>query len=133
CDFSNAASAIVLLFFAMANIGLRLIPCPTVSVWAVHGIGTVPDLAVLYRNQGLTVVETVLFVPPLRLAPWAPFTCVEAVKRILGIHVRAIITPWQLYKVLSGQRKVSFPHFILARAWPACCREKDLVPIQCGK
>src|SRR3954466_12569602 len=29
-------------------------------------------------------------------APWAPFTCVEAAKRVLGLHVRRVMTPWQL-------------------------------------
>ena len=33
-------------------------------------------------------------------APWMLFTCVEAVKRVLGIHNRFIITPWQLYRHL---------------------------------
>ncbi len=33
-------------------------------------------------------------------APWMIFTCVEAVKRVLGIHRRFILTPWQLYQYL---------------------------------
>ena len=32
-----------------------------------------------------------------RQAPWMMFTCVEAVKRVIGLHNRMIITPWQLY------------------------------------
>jgi len=37
-------------------------------------------------------------------APWMPFSCVEAVKRVLGIHRRRIITPWQLYRYLCKQQ-----------------------------
>ena len=33
-------------------------------------------------------------------APWMVFTCVEAVKRVLGLHKRFIFTPWQLYRHL---------------------------------
>lgn len=59
-------------------------------------------LAQWYRNHGLTVVETQVRAAPLRLAPLGPFTCVEAVKRVLGIHARWVITPWQLYRFLAG-------------------------------
>ena len=34
-------------------------------------------------------------------APWSLFTCVEAVKRVLGIRKRGIFTPWQLYQHLK--------------------------------
>ncbi len=30
-----------------------------------------------------------------------PFTCVEAAKRVLGLHDRRVVTPWQLYRRLS--------------------------------
>ncbi len=60
------------------------------------------DLAAWYRAQGLRVVETTPAAAPLRPAPWRPFTCVEAVKRALGIHARRVFTPWQLYRLLAG-------------------------------
>lgn len=59
------------------------------------------DLAQWYRTQGLTVVETRLSHPPRRAAPWRPFTCVEMVKRSLGIQAGNILTPWQLYRYLT--------------------------------
>jgi hypothetical protein len=34
-------------------------------------------------------------------APLALFTCVEAVKRFLGVHRFGIQTPWQLYRYLN--------------------------------
>lgn len=64
------------------------------------------DLAGWYRVRGLTVVVT--RVPPLpaqpRPMPWGPFTCVEAIKRILGIRDRRIVTPWRLYRRLARIR-----------------------------
>jgi hypothetical protein len=59
------------------------------------------DLEEWYRHQGLSVIETCVRAAPLRVAPLRPLTCVEAVKRILGIHARSINTPWQLYRYLS--------------------------------
>lgn len=67
------------------------------------------DLANWYREHGLCVVPTVLSTTPVSrtsLLPWAqfplrPFTCVEAVKRVLGIKAAKIFTPWQLYRHLG--------------------------------
>ena len=47
-----------------------------------------------------TIVRTVTRQAPLRLAPWRPYTCVEAVKRGLCIQEKGIWTPWQLYRFL---------------------------------
>ena len=56
---------------------------------------------------------------PLKPAPIALFTCVEAVKRTLGIHNRLIITPWQLYKTLHPYQKSKkeFGLFQKAQQW----------------
>ena len=59
------------------------------------------DLGAWYRHHGLTVIATSVRPAPLRIAPLRPFTCVEAVKRVLGIHARSVNTPWQLYRYLS--------------------------------
>ena len=61
------------------------------------------DLVAWYRQHGLTVVETRVRRAPRRPAPIRPFSCVEAVKRILGIHAPWVLTPWQLYQHLSTQ------------------------------
>lgn len=63
------------------------------------------DLAAHYRAHGLTVVEAMRQAAPRRLAPLRPYTCVEAVKRILGIHARTVLTPWQLFAHLNKTRK----------------------------
>ena len=39
-----------------------------------------------YREHGLGMVPWVTKFPPPKPAPWAPYTCVEAIKRELGIH-----------------------------------------------
>jgi len=48
-------------------------------------------------------------VRPLRPYPfsWAPYSCVEAVKRVLGLRAPRVFTPWQLYRHLNnfGKRK----------------------------
>lgn len=59
------------------------------------------DLPAWLRGQGMVVVETAMTEPPQKCAPFMPFTCVEAVKRMLGIHRRFIVTPWQLYHYLA--------------------------------
>lgn len=64
---------------------------------------TLEHAAERWREAGFTVVETVVRDPGTP-APWAPLTCVEAVKRVLGIHDRAILTPRQLFRRLSVER-----------------------------
>lgn len=63
------------------------------------------DLAGWYRAAGLAVVETTTGSPAPRPAPWRPYSCVEAVKRVLGIHAGAVLTPWQLYKFITNGKK----------------------------
>jgi len=57
---------------------------------------------------GLHALEVRLQTPPERMAPILPFTCVEAVKRIVGIHAWWIVTPWQLYQHLMQNAKFIF-------------------------
>jgi hypothetical protein len=57
-------------------------------------------LAGRYRQAGCIVVETTIGAAPARLAPPLPFTCVEAVKRVLGIQAWTVLTPYQLYRHL---------------------------------
>lgn len=61
---------------------------------------TAEALARRYRHHGLRVVKAAVAHPHRHPAPLAPFTCVEAVKRVLGIHARFVLTPWQLYRYL---------------------------------
>ncbi|HEC14313.1 MAG TPA: hypothetical protein ENI72_01015 [Rhodospirillales bacterium] len=70
---------------------------------AVHGAVTVEALAKWYGKQGYRVVQCTEKSAPRKLAPLRPYTCVEAVKRVLGIQNGWILTPWQLYRYLSGR------------------------------
>ena len=63
------------------------------------------DIARHYRKEGYEVVETEITVPPGVMAPVGLFSCVEAVKRALGIQRRSIITPWQLRKHMSSMNR----------------------------
>ena len=51
--------------------------------------------------SGVTVVCRRTAEAPRRTAPIRPYTCVEAVKRLLGIHAPRVHTPWQLYVHLT--------------------------------
>ena len=51
--------------------------------------------------RGYRVIRAPLCRKVAKPAPVAVFNCVEAVKRVLGLHKRSIITPWQLYRYLK--------------------------------
>jgi hypothetical protein len=64
------------------------------------GLSSAFDLAAEYRRMDLVVLD---IAPPeiaLRTAPVGIFTCVETVKRLLGLRARWVLTPWQLYRFL---------------------------------
>ena len=62
------------------------------------------DLEFWFRKHGCTVVRSRFLVTPMtsKLQP-SLFTCVEAVKRLLGLKKKFIQTPWQLYRHLVPQ------------------------------
>ncbi len=39
--------------------------------------------------------------PPQKIAIPLPFSCVETVKRLLGLHAFSILTPWQLHNHIN--------------------------------
>lgn len=67
------------------------------------------DLAAWFRDHGLITVPARPQRQRRRPLPWAPFTCVEAVKRVLGIADPLIITPWQLFQALRRQNEPAEP------------------------
>lgn len=73
-------------------------------------VSLLPDLeqevlAGWYRAFGCEVVPTTTNPRVLNKVWWGPYTCVEAVKRILGLRNPAIMTPWQLYKHISKSER----------------------------
>ena len=73
-----------------------------INLWPLHDEDTI---RAWLSQQGYMVVET--YVRPLsaRVLPWRPYTCVEAVKRALGLHERGVFTPWQLYQHIKNDNK----------------------------
>ena len=63
------------------------------------------DLIVWLRQMKFTVLSAEIREPISKPAPWGPYTCVEAVKRVLGIRHRGIFTPWRLHRFLQEQNK----------------------------
>lgn len=63
------------------------------------------NLPLWFKNRGMEVVPASINHNHKKPAPIMPFSCVEAVKRILGLHHRFIFTPWQLYRHLNKDLK----------------------------
>ena len=55
------------------------------------------DLAAHLRRLGQCALTVPIFEPPARLAPPLPVSCVEAVKRLIGLHSWSVRTPWELF------------------------------------
>jgi len=66
----------------------------------VAGLDT-PAITTHYRALGHRVLQTRVTHPPKRCAPWRPYTCVEAVKRVLGLRAPGVFTPWQLFQAVN--------------------------------
>lgn len=89
--------------FVILNDGTHWLTVDPLSNYTDIHVCHVPaefDLPLWLADRGLKVLP-VRMQRPARPAPWMPFTCVEAVKRLLGIHRRWLITPWQLYRYLA--------------------------------
>lgn len=75
------------------------------------------DPARWFRARGFTVVATRAAEPIRRHAPWRPYTCVEAVKRVLGLRLPMVFTPWQLYRALIDERTIDlYQEFFLDKS-----------------
>lgn len=67
------------------------------------GIAHPDEIISSFVDQGFDAVTTQRRAPIAAEMPLGPFTCVEVVKRVLGIRSRWIMTPWQLRCALSVQ------------------------------
>ena len=95
-----------LLFpLAEGRVWLEVNPFSNRTLFRLHRYGRAFNLAASLR--GKTVVRGKIAPAPLKCAPLGFFTCVEFVKRTLGIHSFFIITPWQLFKKIKVVGKKS--------------------------
>ncbi len=63
-------------------------------------------LVAALRASGHHIVPARIAAAPRRIAPMLPYSCVESVKRVLGIHAWSVLTPWQLYRhLIRGHAK----------------------------
>lgn len=95
--------------FAVVQVDGAWVIVDPLSHWTT--LRVVPELAgwqpePWFRHLGLTVVAAAAVEPAPRLAPWRPYTCVEAVKRLLGLRLPGVFTPWQLYRALVAKASV---------------------------
>lgn len=74
-----------------------------IALWSVHDGKVLKNGLV---QQGYCVVETYVRPLTVEILPWRPFTCVEAVKRSLGLHKSGLFTPYALYKFLLNEKKM---------------------------
>jgi hypothetical protein len=63
------------------------------------------DLIAWLRQMKFTVLPAQIQALQSKPAPWGLYTCVEAVKRVLGIRHHGLFTPWRLYRFLEEQNK----------------------------
>lgn len=59
------------------------------------------DFPAWLRSRGYRVVRAPHLSPRRRFCVPSPFTCVEAMKRLIGLQDWKVLTPWQLYRALS--------------------------------
>ena len=81
---------------------ITLDPLSNYTDVVVHNVPLEFDLPLWLGDRGHILVEAHID-HPSKPAPWMLFSCVEAVKRVLGVHSRFLVTPWQLYCYLKKQ------------------------------
>ncbi|WP_173974922.1 hypothetical protein [Magnetospirillum sp. LM-5] len=72
---------------------------------AIVPAASADELRRWYARHNYQAVFAEVHEPNERAMPWRPYSCVEEVKRVLGINAGHILTPWQLYKYMSRNRK----------------------------
>jgi len=88
----------------LLNDGERWITVDPLSSYTdicVHALPLDFNLPQWMRDSGYIVTQAPVY-RGCKPAPWTVLSCVESVKRILGIRKRMIFTPWQLYRHLTS-------------------------------
>lgn len=93
--------------FVIINDGYNWITYDPTSAWTELKVQKTPitfDLPKWFSEQGNIIIKT-LIQKRYKLAPISFYTCVESIKRVLGIHNFFIFTPYQLHKYLIERNK----------------------------
>lgn len=67
---------------------------------------TADEMVRTLEERGFAAVVCAIAEPPRRSGPPAPFTCVEVVKRILGIQAPLVLTPRRLFRFLVENQSI---------------------------
>lgn len=73
-----------------------------------HQISPDYDLPSWLEYQGHKIIHVPHIFTKNKSAPIAFFSCVEVVKRLIGLHHPFIITPWQLYQFLISNKEKQY-------------------------
>ncbi len=91
--------------FILLNDGVRWMSIdplsPYTDIEIHHHIDAQFPLSEWLESKGYQASQASINKKHKRPAPWMFCTCVEAIKRILGIHNIFIMTPWQLHQYLN--------------------------------
>lgn len=91
-------------FVVIRDQGCWLSCDPLAHVTELSVLNVPEDFDVLnwLRKQGMIVVKVSPQIRPKhKILPPMLFTCVEAVKRLIGLREWWVLTPWQLYRALE--------------------------------
>lgn len=89
--------------YVLLNDGKHWVTIDPLSNYMDVSVQEIPgefNLPLWMKTRGHTIVPAPIE-HAARQAPWMVLTCVEVVKRVLGLHKRWIITPWQLFQYLE--------------------------------
>lgn len=99
--------------FALVCISGRWVVINPMSHWTDVAVltesadgATADEMVRTLEDRGLAAVACAIAEPSRRAGPPAPFTCVEVVKRILGIREPLVLTPRQLFRFLVENRVI---------------------------
>lgn len=101
CRFLQPGFRHCYVLYHDGNTWVSLDPTANYLDVSVHGhLAADFDLPNWLRSHGHTVIPARMSRGDKRPFHFAPFTCVETVKRFLGLRCRWTLTPFQLYKKL---------------------------------
>ena len=96
--------------YAVINDGSRWVTCDPLAhkteISVHHQIPADFDLPKWLRDRGLKVVSVPQMSFKKKALPPAFFTCVETVKRLIGVRKLFVFTPYQLFRYLERDLKI---------------------------